>query len=342
MVNVQNPHQFLEDFAEQAGKAKKRIYLQSMLFEHGTLLGQLEPILIRKAKEGIDVRIHTDWVSQRYTEGNPNIIPPFYGARRKYMLALHHQSKLLKDRLTDAGVKITMTNQPGFLSRMLCIFKRNHKKLYIVDGISWLGGVNLFDFALTMIDFMVKFTDPSFASLMAQEFSKVNNKKPKHNYSIDFNDDYDVLVDAGIVGRSLIQNEAIKLIGQSTESVIFASQFVPEGKLLKALLEASDRGANITIITCPRSHEYFTKLPYKILYKIFRFKIKNKKNILLLHQDRMVHAKLIIVDKKSAIFGSHNLVSAGGTLGTEEIAVKTRDKELIKQLEDFLNSETKR
>lgn len=340
MTIVQNPQQFLEDFAQQAKKAQKRICLQSMLFEYGEALAKLEPILISKAKEGVDVQINADWVSQRYSEGNPNIIPPLWGPKRKRMLDIHHANKLLINRLTDAGVKIIMINQPKLPTRIISIFRRNHKKLYIVDDTAWLGGVNLFDLAFKNIDLMVKFTDPSFAELATHEFYKVDDNKSNDNYRIAFRAGYELLVDTGVIGRSLIYDEAIGLIRQAKESVVFISQFVPEGKLLDSLLEASERNIAISVITSPRSHQYFTKFPYKIPYHRFLSRIKNSKQILFSHQDTMTHAKLLIVDGESAIFGSHNLISTGGTLGTEEIAIKTEHKELLKQLEEFVNKNT--
>ncbi len=340
MVSVQNPQQFLKDFTQQAEKAERRIYLQSMLFEYGKVLSELEPILIKKAKEGLEVQIHIDWVSQRYSEGNPNIILPLYGEKRRRMLHVHHQSKLLRDRLTDAGVIITFTNPPGLITKVLSIFGRNHKKLYIVDDDVWVGGINLFDMAFDNIDVMVKFTESEFLEILSKEFYKINENKHQENYCVSFNKDSELLVDAGLVGKSLIYDEAIMLIQQATKSITFVSQFVPEVKLLNALIEASDRDVDITVITSPMLHEYFVEFPYKITYQLFLAKTKNKNNIKIFYQDRQVHAKLFIADHQTAIFGSHNFVSTGGILGTEELAIKTTDQHLVQQLEEFIKTET--
>jgi hypothetical protein len=113
------------------------------------------------------------------------------------------------------------------------------------------------------------------------------------------------------------------------------SQLPPEGKLLNKLIEKSKEGIQIEVITSKKDSPQFTTYPYKISLLYFKWATRNNKNIRLIHLPQQVHAKLMIIDKKIALFGSHNLVSSGVILGTEEIAIETTDEMLIKHLITF-------
>lgn len=339
MPIVQTPKKFLTDFVKEAETAKKRIYLQSMLFERGEILQTLEPVLIKKAKEGIDVRVNADWVSQKYVEDNPHLLPSIRKRQKIYDQTVHKETNALIARWKKAGIIFTFTNVPPTLASLLTIAGRNHIKMYLIDDTtSWIGGMNLFDHALTLIDIMVKFEDPHLVENLIKQFFRVNYQRPKKNYRVAYSSHNTLLIDAGIRGKSLIYNEALKMISQSTSTITFASQFLPDGQLLKSLLQAEKRGIKIIIITSNKDNKVFNKFPYNIPYFYLQKKLQRKKNIVLMHRERRVHAKLLIVDKTTALFGSHNLTRIGDLLGTDEIAIQTKDEHLIKELQRFINN----
>lgn len=339
MFMIQTPQEFLADFVKEAEKAKKRIYLQSMLFERGQLLQTLEPVLIKKAKAGVDVQITTDWVSKRYFEDNANVIPPLSKQIRLHGQKIHVETEALISRWEQAGIVFTFTNKPTALSSFISINGRNHTKMYLIDDkAAWIGGINLFDIALTLIDFMVKSTDPLLIDNLAKQFVRVNNNKPKNNLYVQYSPLNKLLIDAGIRGKSIIYDEAATLISNAKQKITFASQFLPDGKILQNILQAAKRGVAITIITSNSNNKVFHKFPYNIPYLYLQKQLKDKKNITVIHRTKRVHAKLLITDEKIALFGSHNLTRIGVLLATEEIAIRTADKKLVTALQHFINS----
>src|SRR5260370_6854040 len=112
-----------------------------MLFEKGEVLKSLEPVLIKKALEGVDVRVTIDWISQRYVHDNPNILPTLSRRTRRLNRQVHMQTKLLIQKWSQAGIKFTVTNTPSILSPV-SIPGRNHLKLYIVyNNYFWIEAV---------------------------------------------------------------------------------------------------------------------------------------------------------------------------------------------------------
>lgn len=336
MATVQSPQQFLADFIHLSKNAKKRIFLQSMIFESGKVVTELEPIFIEKAKAGVDVHISTDWIAHRYAGKDVTIIQPLFGSEYKLMRDFQERSKILENKLQRAGATITITNGFNPFSPIFPILKRNHRKIYVIDDTAWIGGINFFDKGFEVMDFMVKFTDPELVTVITEEFQKVTERRPKSNYKVACNDDYEILLDAGLLGKSVIYDEAITLAKRAKKSITFASQFIPDGPLLDALINASGRGVHVTIITDRKEDKGFTTFPYNIPYMLFKKKLKNNKEIHLFHQPGPIHVKLLLVDGENAIFGSHNLVNVGVLLGTAEIAVKTKDERLVKDLEKFI------
>jgi phosphatidylserine/phosphatidylglycerophosphate/cardiolipin synthase-like enzyme len=254
---------------------------------------------------------------------------------------IHVQTKQLIHRWSQAGVKFTFTNQPRIASKLLSIYRRNHSKLYLIDDTAtWIGGINMFDNALNIIDIMVKFTDPSFVHVLGEQFAKTNENRPQQNHAVRINADDELLVDAGIMGKSIIYDRAATIIQTAEKSILFASQFVPDGKVLREIINASQRGVGVTIITSNKNHRNFTDFPYNIPYQRLRVKIKNNRQIKILFQNTKVHAKILLVDDTVGLFGSHNLVNIGVLLATEEIAVCTKNKKLISDIKTFVKTHT--
>lgn len=340
MVTVQSPQQFIDDFIKCAQHAKKRIYIQSMIFERGEVLSALEPVILQKAKEGLDVRVTIDWVARRYVHDDLSVMPPLKPSERAYKAKVHAENKDVIHRWIQNGVVFTHTNIPHFLLSPLTIFRRNHNKLFVIDETAaWIGGVNLFDVAMKWVDFMVKFSDPTIINAISEQFHKVNENRPTYNYSVQCTPQNKLLVDVGKIGDSLIYNEAIGCIKQAKTSIIFTSQFLPDNSLLGELIKAFQRGVHIIVITSNEDYKLFHSYPYKPFYTFSKRELE-KTTITIAYQNTKVHAKLIIVDEKIAIFGSHNFNHTGVILGTEETAMRTEEPNLIKQLKSFIEKNT--
>ncbi|MCK9305325.1 MAG: cardiolipin synthase, partial [Bacteroidales bacterium] len=112
----------LESMYESISDAKKHIHLQSYIIEDDHTGKRFRDLLIKKALDGIEVRIIYDDVG-------------CWGL-----------SKGFTDKLRNAGVEVLKFAPVRFLSPTSKINYRNHRKILVVDGITgFLGGVNIAD-----------------------------------------------------------------------------------------------------------------------------------------------------------------------------------------------------
>lgn len=342
MQILQTPNEFLEDFVSEINNAKQSVQIQSMNFETGRVMSILTKALLDAAGRGVRIEINFDWVSRRYVHDTLPMLPVINLKKRKYIKNLHIENNSLINTLTKANVKMNQTNTPLFPFTVVPFMGRNHIKMYIVDEkIGWIGGLNLFDIAFENIDFMVKIFDEKIVDALAEQFEKINKNRDKSDYTFDLGNDYSMTVDAGKKFKSLIYDNALNSIKKSGESVVFMSQFVPDGKILNALISVAKRGVRVEIITSPKDNKLFTRYPERLLYLYFKRSIKKYVNIQLHHLPTTVHAKLILIDDKKALFGSHNFTYSGVALGTEEIMMQTTDLNLIAQIKDFIDTNLK-
>lgn len=334
-TELQEPVVFLENFISAIQVARKRVWFQAMVMEHGKVFSQVENELISASKRGVDVRINVDSVSERYVHGDLDLLPVVSRKKKAIENEKNRLTNGLLGRLVEGGVKITVMNPPGIIAKLLPVSGRNHIKMYIVDDIVWLGGLNFYDKAFSNLDFVVRFDQTDIVRASIAQFEMVNERKPLNDYIVDCEGDYRLVIDSGKRGVSLIYDEALKLVDSSKKSIVFVSQLVPEGQILDSLLEKACGGLSVTIITSHPTDKTFTKYPLKWSYTRFKRRIRKREDLKFIHLDRKVHAKLIIVDEQVAFFGSHNFVDAGVLMGTEEIAVRTRDTGLVRQLVKF-------
>lgn len=332
---LQVPHDFLEDFIVRASKATSRIWVQAMVFEVGAVSEQFAEVLIGAARRGCDVRFQVDWNSSQYVDGDLRLVPQLDLKKRAYADQVHEANEAFFTRLRQEGVKVTILNSPLIIARLFPIYRRNHTKLYIVDSVGWMGGMNLYDEAFDNIDFMVRFDDSRIVSAFIAQYEQVNERRPKDNYAVDCMEGYQFIVDSGKTGDSLIYDSALDAVRSAKVSIDFISQIVPEGVLLEVFAQKAMVGIPVRIITSSRNEKQFKSYPQKYFYDQFKKRVMGNSHIYFTHLLKTVHAKLIIIDGKIGMFGSHNFVEQGVLLGTEEICMRTEDPQLLSQLVGF-------
>ncbi len=335
MPEVQTPLEFLRDFHATIDKAKYRIYIQSMNFENGEIMGEIAPLLMQKAKSGVDVRMYIDWIADRYIHENLQLIPNFRKSHIQYYRQLLAKNAQLRQDLLAAGVNFIQTNQPSPLQRVVPIIGRNHKKMYVVDNdAAWVGGVNFADHAFRNVDCMIKVDEPDFVETVASQF--YDEKMTLHKDIVEkISDHYQLVIDGGKKGSSIIYDTALAMASHSQKSIIFASQFLPDGPLLEMLIKKHMYGVRVIILTSPENTAGFHKFPYKFAFA------KSKKTLethgIKIHfLTNKVHAKILFIDNQELLLGSNNLVKFGVNLGTQEIALWTNESTLIHKFRDFL------
>src|SRR5699024_8545810 len=107
---------------EDLKNARDHIHLLYYIIRHDQLGNQIANVLIKKAKEGIDVRVLYDDMGSR-------------SLSRNYIR-----------RLEAAGIKVGAFFPPKIPKLNLKINFRNHRKLAIIDGhVGYIGGFNIGD-----------------------------------------------------------------------------------------------------------------------------------------------------------------------------------------------------
>lgn len=245
---------------------------------------------------------------------------------------------------THAGGQVTTTNA-DILASLFPFIGRNHMKISIVDNTAWFGGVNVASDHFQKADFMVKFSDPRIVEKLAEVFHQVNKEKPDTDYRTQINDRYAVLVDNGDRGRSIILDEALKMIGRSEAYIRYASQLPPSGVMLDSLVEQACKGVGIDVLIPSVDNLNGNSIPFGLLmrrsYKKFLQKVSGISNIRVYHfngHEGKVHAKMLTIDGRVGIWGSHNLDEAGVKVGTQEVSMVTTDTDLIQGLDAWYDN----
>lgn len=331
---VLSPLEFLHDLKTKVQNANNRVRLQAMHFEFNHATVALNRDLMQAAQRGVNVQLHIDDYARKTVDANPIFLPTFNSADKQYKAFRIETNKRMFSDLDSSGVKVTFVNQPDNLVDSVLFMKgRNHIKMAIVDDVAWIGGMNYLDPNFRAFDLMVKITDKSIVDALEQQFFKVDRNRSSNDYEVVCTPDTKILVDSGRKGESIILDEAVALVNGAKASVWNASQFLPDGRFLDALYTSYQNGVDVKVITSPFGR---IRSLFDVINKMNQLAmVAKRKRIPLLTAPEYVHAKILIIDGKTVLIGSHNLSSKGPRLGTEEIALVSTNEILVNNLSAF-------
>lgn len=334
---VLTPFEFLADFRLEAQRAKHRVWGQAMSMQVGHPGGPLFHAFRDSAKRELDTKMNIDYFSRMVSQTGINWIGNLKSIGKKDRTYHRFNQQVNMDMyrsLEESGVQVTFTNPPIFEEKILPFFGRNHIKMFIVDDVAWIGGVNIDDVSFKGVDFMVKVTDPEVIEALANQFTRVrkgNSHRYPKDYRVDFSDGSSLIVDGGEPRKSLIRDTAVELVDNAQKSVKNISFITPDGKFLGALHSAYQRGVDVQVLTptvVGGIYKFFDLFNKHIFMPI------TKQNIPLDRYDGALHAKLLIVDG-TVVIGSHNNTVLGVWAGTEELAYISSNPKLIRNLINF-------
>lgn len=301
------------EMLKQLESAKEYIFLEYFIVTHGKMWNEILKILVKKAKEGVDVRLLYDGTCSIY------LLPYKYP---KY--------------IEKMGVKCRMFSPPiPFVSTHYN--NRDHRKIMVIDGkIAFTGGINLSDEYINVdrpfghwkdAGIMLK-GDAAFAftKMFLQMWSAT---EPKNTKDMEFADMKKYLSSArcdtelgektaGVESRGYVipyadnpvddenvgRNVYMDLLNQAKEYVyIMTPYLILDGEMLNAIIFAAKRGIDVRII-----------LPH-VPDKRYAFVLaqSNYKELLdagvkvYEYTPGFVHAKVFLADGERAVVGSVNL-----------------------------------
>lgn len=279
---------------EDISKARKHIHLDYYVIEHGQVGNELQQLLIRKAKEGVQVRVIYDDIGSWKTK------------------------KRFFQEMKDAGVQVY-----PFLRVLLPYLSpkfnyRNHRKIAVIDGeIGYTGGLNVADryvgigkFAVWR-DTQVRVTGRGVYGLqtafLIDWFFVSRDLLTSKFYFPDLKDQGSCLLQVATSGpdtdwESIMQAFFSIIVRAKRYVYIQTPYFLPNESLLTALQTAALSGVDVRLMVPERSDTPFTLLAMQSHFsevmaagvKVYQYK------------KGFLHAKTLVCDDNISTVGSTN------------------------------------
>lgn len=254
--------------------------------------------------------------------------------------------KMLQD-LRDCGTEVDEINQPaGFKHKAMPFLDRNHiKATYVFDADSlqesvfYLHTSNHDDYP--RIDMTVKFTGETALKLI-EEVDRMRETPPQQDYERVISPTVKLYVDSGIPGKSIIRDQAVRLVKDAEDSINVITLMQPDGEFGNALerkykswKEDPDLQDRFDIMATGFHLEKEELVSINNVFaavdQFSRIKSALKGSPLPIVYDltRWAHAKFLLVDDKKLFIGSHNFAESGVKAGTREMQLLIKDGNII-------------
>lgn len=323
-MKLLNAPDYIADATRAINAAQHRVLLLSLVIADDPSSHELIDALLVAARRGVHVSVAGDVFT--YGEISGSFLPLSYYS--KPARSVTNMVKLFR----SVGVQFHWLGR----SHATIFTGRTHSKWCVVDDTVYsFGGVNVFQSGIDdNVDFMLKSTSPALAEWIAAEHQRIitsdRSGRPQRGRRLTLSQST-VITDGGIAGNSPIYKRACELAKEAT-AVTFVSQYPPTGALSRLLRS--------------RKHALYFNRPERAkgLNRLaIRFSQWRDPAGTKYRRRRYIHAKFIIFTMpdgaKVALTGSHNFNFNGVLFGTREIALETRNRTIIQQLETFVAKE---
>ena len=289
-----------EKFAEllrQLEKAEKYIFVEYFIIDEGLMWGKILEILVRKASEGLDVRVMYDGTCEFST------LPRDY-----------------PKRLEKLGIRCKVFSPVmPFVSTHYNY--RDHRKILVIDGrVGFTGGVNLADEYINHVEKYGRWKDAaimlegegvrSLTALFLQQWSILREPELEQflNEPIPVPENAKGFVtpygDCPLDGERVGEMVYIDLLNRAQKYVhIMTPYLILDGEMELALRFAAERGVDVQLILPGVPDKKFA---YSLAKTHYAALLKSGVKISE-WTPGFVHAKVFVVDGKEAVVGTINL-----------------------------------
>lgn len=285
-------------------EAKQHIHLQSYIIEDDAIGNKFKDLLIKKSKEGVEVRVIYDDMG-------------CWSLPKRY-----------KDELSANGVELLCFSPVKFISLTSKVNYRNHRKLLIIDGlIGFLGGVNIADRYYnggnfeTWRDTHMRITGESVAALQSSflldRYFIINQqfKRRKKYYPIPVKEDFHIseteehiysqIITSGPDSdwAGIMQCYFAAIASAKREIFIVTPYFTPNESILNAIKTASMGGVEVSLMLSEKSDTsiaHWCTMSYAS--ELLEAGVK-----VYLFKKGFNHSKVISIDGEFCIVGSANM-----------------------------------
>lgn len=307
-------------------QAKHHIHMEYYIFSYDDVGKKIVDVLIRKALEGVEVRI---------------IIDDFGSTKNKRMVRRLRRAKVNVHRFMP--VVFPFLAQANF---------RNHRKIIVVDGrVGFEGGINIDErylnsgkHKLYWRDTHIKFEGP-LVNLLQLQFLLSWHFTAKKKFPFErpyFGNHFETIGDATATlvasgpdsPRPYCMEAILAAINQAKIRIwIVTPYFIPTDQIITALQIAASNGVDVRMILPGKSDSHVVKhasLSYirPLLHSGIR---------IFFYEKGFAHAKTMTFDSKVSIIGTANMDTRSFYINFE-IAAVVYDEKLCAQVdESFLN-----
>ncbi len=286
---------------EELEKAQRFIFLEYFIIQEGKMWNTILEILVRKAKEGVDVRVVYDDIGCLFT------LPYKYN-----------------EKLESLGIKCRVFNKfkPIWSTKMN---NRDHRKILVIDGhTAFNGGINLADEYINEYEKHGHWKDTavmlkgeavwSFTMMFLTMWNFLNNTKPD-NYSIYMPQKEDIAdcvsdgfvipyTDSPLDNEPVGENVYLNIINDAKDYVYITTPYlIIDNEMQTALVLAAKSGIDVRIITPHVADKWFVHAVTRAHYKkLVKYGVK-----IYEYTPGFIHAKNFVSDDSVAVVGTINL-----------------------------------
>ena len=316
-----SPSETFPAFLAFLSNAKRSIYLETFSFGNDAMGDKIVPILLEKAKEGLEVKLNMDYMGSRFLAGHKDIVAKLRAGGVDVRV---YRPRTVRKENRVLGLNIT------------------HRKVYLVDGeTALIGGVNLHHpFELTTQDVLIQWKGPVVAQLYNEyatdwhlggggTLRQTASVSPQGGVSAQ------VLVTSPGEGRFEARDAINAAVDGAKSEILVEQQYFWDDLLIGKLHAAIKRGVKLRVMVPSfEGNSIFKNIHTEELKKLVdegaeaRIYRGNP-------SDAHLHVKYISVDDRWATVGSVNGDTRGMT-DNQELDTATTDPQLIGQLRQRL------
>ncbi|MBS5795275.1 MAG: cardiolipin synthase [Dysgonomonas mossii] len=284
-----------EALFEELEKAEKHIHIQYYIFLDDEIGCKTRDILLRKAADGVEVRLIYDDVGS-------------WKAKRSFF----------KD-MQAGGVEVQPFLKVAFKFLTSRVNYRNHRKIVVIDGkVGFVGGMNVADRYINGVgsgiwrDSHVKIEGKAVAGLQTSFLIDWYSSRKEFLASDTYypildsqGDNMIQLVTSGPVGQFKdIHLGVLQAISNAKESVyIQTPYFIPTDSLMQVIQMAAMRGVDVRLMLPRHSDTTFVHIASMSFLK----EVLDAKVSVYFFEAGFLHSKLMTVDNSLTITGSANM-----------------------------------
>ena len=293
---------FIVELHTRLAAATSSISIQLMTFDGDASGLAIAELLIAAARRGVEVRLIIDCFAHRFVSDRP--------VTDRTVSAEYLRTTKMYSELAAAGIGMRYTNPNGPLH--VFSLARNHKKLYLIDDLVYIGGINISDHNFGWHDFMISTSDPSVHGAVLADFEATFSGRR-------------TAVDGHIITNGSLETTFDSLVAGAKERIVVASPYALDLGLVRAFESASAPSKTMVVA----GHNNFRFLQAVTPYLSRRLQ---RAGVDLVVYRQFSHAKFLLVDDDVLLVGSSNF-GRHSFWCNAEIGIRIRDRAFIARFE---------